>query len=278
MKTPEFKVYNYTRSGKRLTNGRYLNKINEDCRKTDIYRRIFITADGMGGHLEAKTASQHATLLVYDDMVNIQKIIRDRQFSDKEILEILSESVQERNKYIHAWSKIQSANNCGTTIDGIIIDAGKIFGVHVGDGTVYKIDTQKITIQTLTNTDKNIINGSENLSDLEKDLVYSNILSNHLGLEKVAVQTYVHELSKNDTIIMATDGFTKKVHPEEILQAFDGGYCCYPFNEGMKNLKEYCRKPQKMAAIVDNLRLREYHVSKGIFCDDTTFIAIQARD
>jgi len=279
MKQLPFRAYSYSKNGKQRKGDVLINKRNEDYKKVDIYRGIFITADGVGGYKEGRTASRHATLLIYDDMKGIYTYIKEHRLEDKNALDILVESVHDRNKYIYAWGKIPSAYRCGTTLDGMIIHSNKIFGVHVGDGTVYKIDTKRNIITPLTTPDKGMLNGLDELTSLEKDIVDSNIVSNYIGQEKITVQSYLESMSSSDVIIMATDGFTKKVHSDEILHAFNNDNTnknC--FDAGIKNLKELCRKPKMMAVLVNGLREKGYKVSSNIFYDDTTFIAIQKGD
>jgi len=274
MNSSLFRMYNYTKCGKRKVGGRYVNKRNEDCRKADIHRGIFITADGMGGRPEAKITSLTATMLLYTDMVDTYNLIKKRKYIDDDILNIFKDTLQERNKYINAWSKLSSADGCGTTIDGVLIDMNKIYGVHVGDGTVYKINTLEKNMKALTSNDKDKIYGANELGDLERDIVYSRDVPNHIGLEKVKIDTYSEPMLPHDIILMVTDGFTKKVHPDEILDALTKN----SFDDGINILKEFCNKPQKMKEVLKGLAQRNYNVATNIFYDDTTFIAIKLRD
>jgi PPM family protein phosphatase len=273
MKIP-YDIHTYTESGARKEDNKYVKKRNEDCRKSDIYRGIFITADGIGGHSGARVASRHATLLIYDSLKEISRLIKVKQLSDSNIMNILNESILECNKYINVWGQyIQSLNNCGTTLDGILINSNKIFGVHIGDGTVYKFNTRKKEIHALTTTDKSDT-VSDGLSNIERDIVNPSVVSNYIGQEKIQICKYLEYMSNDDIILMATDGFTKKVHEEEIKQALSKP----SFDEAFHELKKYCRKPEKMKDLVERLRSQRYHIHDNIFHDDTTFIMIRRND
>ena len=276
MNSNPFKIHTYSKSGKLRINDKIINKKkeNEDSKKVDIYRGIFIVADGMGGHTGGKIASQHATLMLYQNMCDLLKIhIRDN-LDDSLVKSLLSENVEDTNKFVYAISRLPHLSKCGTTIDAVMIHNAKLYGAHVGDGSVYKINTLNNSIDRLTSVDK-FTSFNNSLNPMEQELVFSKNVSTALGSETISIQDYMTEISHSDIILMATDGFTKKVHPDEMLESFKNK----TFEEGVESLKKYCRNPKGMRQVVKNLKNKEYNINERyLFSDDTTFIAIKRND
>jgi len=205
-------------------------------------------------------------------MADMYKILQRQKTEDDEyICEVLNTLVKRCNEHIHAWGQLPSAYKCGTTIDAVLIHDNKAFGAHVGDGTVYKLNTQDNTLKILTSTDKDRY--IDTLSSLENDMVNAGNISNYIGMDKISIYSFVEPISQSDIIIMATDGFTKKVHPDEIIDSFKN----QSFEEGSMNLKRYCHSPKMMKELVQGLRQKDYEIGKNIFKDDTTFINIKRR-
>jgi len=274
-----FKSYHYSKNGKRkvkipgTSKFRYKDVENADSYKTDSYRGIYITADGMGGYEGAKIASQHATLYLYNELLKVQDLMKRRNIEEQETYNLLEAKVIETNELVCSFSNAPRLGECGTTMDGVLTYSDSVYGAHVGDGSVFKIDTRNNSIELLTKTDKGITN-NEGLSDIEYDLVNFAIVSNPLGRENLSVQTYSTMMNDSDIILMVTDGLTKKVHPEEILSSFLGK----DFMDGVQMLRQYCRRPDRMRDIITDLSKRYDIDTDRLFHDDTTFIAFRRNE
>lgn len=285
MSIARFKVFAYSKNGKERINIQdsrrhtYIDKTNEDSYITDSYKGIFITADGLGGYDGADEASEYAVSFVYKNLISLKERIDTNKIQKGMIKFQLEDEINRTNERIAALSKIPEILNFGTTIDAMLITDKRVYGAHVGDGSVYKINDKIDSPRLLTLRDKDVekIRG---LNNFQNDLVYFNIVSNYLGIRKVNIQVYSTALNKSDIILIATDGLTKKVHPKEIQESLSNKN----FNEGINILKQYCQKPIMMQQVISKLKpqiLRanpNCRIPKQFFIDDTTFIVIARSD
>lgn len=266
-------VFNYSRCGKKYMLGRYVNKLNEDSRISDGYRGIFITADGLGGHSGAKMASDHAVRNSHLDMMNIIRSYNRNNLTDDKILERIAQSTDSRNAELVNLGRSDNVAGCATTLDLVIVLNDKIFGAHVGDGTVYKIDTVSGLYVELTERIRIKKGLYPGFSDVEYDIVESSEVAQCLGRQDTHAQLYQEMLSPSEVLLLATDGFTKKVHIDETVEAFMN----HDFIQASYTLVNICKRPRKMAGLVQDLGSAGYHIAGNIFHDDTTFIAAHRR-
>ncbi|MGV8141737.1 MAG: PP2C family protein-serine/threonine phosphatase [Candidatus Woesearchaeota archaeon] len=280
MRETPFYAYAYSKGGKRRVYTpkiqRYplINVNNADSYKTDVYRGIFITADGLGGYNGAMEASKYAVNIeLYPKMKKLHTLIMQKNIDETLILKKLESHIMNANDGVKSLGMTEHLKDCGTTIDAIILSDNVLFGAHVGDGSVFRIDTKNSRIKLLTEIDKDI-NYDPGLSRLQNDILNFDKVAYCLGREYTPVQTYSEPISDSDIILMATDGLTKKVHPAEMLSSFSDKN----FIEGVKMLKQYCRTPVKMLGEATEVSMKRKMIDKDIlFNDDTTFIAIRRR-
>jgi PPM family protein phosphatase len=191
-----------------------IRDINEDY--IDYYEndkiRLYIVADGMGGHNAGDVASKIAVESCIEYIKNEDKI------DDKEAL--LKSAISYANEKIYIKSKENSGlNGMGTTITACLIDEEEAIIANVGDSSCYAIyaDTiKKITkdhslVQELV--DEGSITEQEALNHPNK-----NIITRALGTkENVEIDIFRIKTDKILKFLLCTDGLSNEVSTKEMF-------------------------------------------------------------
>ncbi len=184
---------------------------NED--RYHIGDRVWIVADGMGGHRAGQVASSLAVeTLSQSGLEHIQN--QDYAVS-------LCNAINDANRKIYKEAESNSElAGMGTTITVALYDGAKhLYIGHVGDSRAYLIRDE--TIFQLTE-DHSVV--AELLKDgtlsIEEAKVHPhrNYLTRALGIEKeVDVDLIQKEVRSGELILLSTDGLTNMVGEDEIL-------------------------------------------------------------
>ena len=192
-------------------------KINEDS-ISDCTGPFFILADGMGGYLGGKIASN----LAVESAENYLKEIPLSDISE----EILKESILYANQMIlERKSEDQELSSMGTTMISAVIRDGCLSWAHVGDSRLYIYVNQKL--QQLT-TDHSFVMEllAKGKITEEEMLVHprKNEITRAVGVKKrVQVDTGTILLENGTLVLLCTDGLTGMVS-EETISKILGNY------------------------------------------------------
>jgi len=98
--------------------------------------RLFVVADGMGGHKGGKVASELAV-----------KTIGEGYFSDgsESVQESLVNAIQSANEVVFSASKKDHAlNGMGTTCVALVVKGSSVYVAHIGDSRAYRVTKERI--------------------------------------------------------------------------------------------------------------------------------------
>lgn len=179
----------------------------------DSYKRLYIVADGMGGHNAGEIASKTA----------VEKIIE--YIGKKQIVDnpskVLVDAVKYANeKVFHLACEKESYNGMGTTVTACLLIKDQMVVANVGDSRCYIINKQgilKITkdhslVQQLI--DNGAISYEEAVNHPNR-----NVITRAVGTKySVKVDTFSVNLKDVNKILLCTDGLTKEMEDKEILQ------------------------------------------------------------
>ena len=172
--------------------------------------QLFLVADGMGGLLSGRMASEMAVNIVQDVYFNSTKGLVGQN---------LKRAFAEANSRIFQKAFDQDLDHkMGTTCSALVLtdDRGTIS--HVGDSRIYHIRQGEIRQLTEDHTE---------IADLLRhDLLTSSAAANHprrsvlsraLGIEEDVDVDFLYDipLHKNDRFVLCTDGLSK-ISPDEI--------------------------------------------------------------
>lgn len=192
-----------------------VRKLNEDY--VDYYEkdgvRLYIVADGMGGHNAGEIASKMAV----DSTIEYIKKLGD--LPCEKVGDILKKAVEYANEKIYAHSKSsQNLSGMGTTITACIIKDNNISIANVGDSSCFLIKADGITKVTKDHSlvqqlvDSGTITEEEAMTHPNK-----NIITRALGTSEF-VDVDIFDLKLTGVIkgILSTDGLTNSVSAYEI--------------------------------------------------------------
>lgn len=200
---------------------------NEDSYCILSRHRLFIVADGMGGHRAGDIASRMATaeMTAFFDDTSIDgdtSWLGDdgaRLTSDQSRL--VSAVKLANQRIFQASIRNRSVQGMGTTVVGALFDRERqnIQIVHVGDSRAYRIRSGAITQLT---RDHSLLNDyllvMPNLTDAQKQRLPSNVITRALGMhDAVAVDLCVEDVEPGDVYVLCTDGLNGMVSDGRIL-------------------------------------------------------------
>ena len=202
---------------------------NEDSYCILSEHRLFVVADGMGGHRAGDVASRMATseMTAFFDATDANGQGVDWPTKDESRMtpdqRRLVASVKLANQRIFQASiRNRSVQGMGTTVVGILYnrDERKINVAHVGDSRAYRVRDGKITQLT---RDHSLLNDyllvMPNLSDAQKERLPSNVITRALGMQQaVAVDVSVDDVEPGDIYLLCSDGLNGMVSDERIRE------------------------------------------------------------
>lgn len=203
---------------------------NEDSFRILSKHRLFIVADGMGGHRAGDIASRMATTEISTFFDATQPRAGETSEWPLELDERLTteqnrlvSAVKVANQRIFQASvQNQAMQGMGTTVVGALFtrDDSKIHIAHVGDSRAYRIRGGDIVQLT---RDHSLLNDyllvMPNLTDVQRSRLPSNVITRALGMQDgVAVDLYFERVEAGDTYVLCSDGLNGMVSDEVIFK------------------------------------------------------------
>ncbi|MBP9084806.1 MAG: cyclic nucleotide-binding domain-containing protein [Kofleriaceae bacterium] len=211
---------------------------NEDNFLIDKKLRLFLVADGMGGHAAGEIASSIAVHEIRD-AVNAKRDTIERYRVDNpailpyEILQILENAVSAACAAIHARAQAEPDKRGMGTTSTVLLIAGqgdhlRGFIAHVGDSRIYL--SRKAESHLLTE-DHSLVNELIKKGKLERGDTesanyrkYKNAVTRAVGIySSVAVDTLDFDILPGDALMLCSDGLHAYLNPEELPALLDEG-------------------------------------------------------
>jgi PPM family protein phosphatase len=191
---------------------------NEDSWATLPSLRLYILADGMGGHRAGEVAS-YETVKALSEAIEKMAECADEEFSLEEAQGIIEYAIESVNSLIHEMGhSSRELKGMGTTLCTLFFQPKGVVYANVGDSRIYRF--RKGELEQLTH-DHSLLRELRELGRLnecgETERCYKNVLTRAIGTEpyvEAAVDTC--ELMEDDLYIMCTDGLTDLVSCKEI--------------------------------------------------------------
>ncbi|HPQ40884.1 MAG TPA: Stp1/IreP family PP2C-type Ser/Thr phosphatase [bacterium] len=205
--------------------------VNQDAYFLDTESRVFIVADGMGGHQAGDLASRLAIRAIIDFMnqqvhfdADEQSIV-DRLAIERELCR--SAIVCANNEVYQVAEEHPELFGMGTTIDMIKVVDGYAVICHVGDSRIYRIADGNIRQITKDHTQIQELIDQHQIT--EEEAQYStmkNVITRALGgSEDVEVDTIILPIRLMDVFLLCTDGLSGVMEDWELKEEF-GMYDC----------------------------------------------------
>jgi serine/threonine protein phosphatase PrpC len=204
---------------------------NEDNFLIDKKLRLFLVADGMGGHAAGEVASSIAVHEIRDAIYNNRDLI-DRYRVDHpgvqayEILQVLEHAIQAACGAVHARAQAEpDKRGMGTTATVLLIagsgDHLRGFIAHVGDSRVYLARQSQCHVLTEDHSLMNelVRRGKLNREQIESSPYkqYKNAVTRAVGVYgSVEVDTFDFDILPGDRFLICSDGMYAYVDEEEL--------------------------------------------------------------
>lgn len=200
---------------------------NEDSFCILPEHRLFIVADGMGGHRAGDVASKMATHAIASFFQATANDDATWPFAFDPHLSVdenrLVTGIKLANKKIFEASiKHREVHGMGTTVVGALFsgEREKIYVAHVGDSRAYRIRSGKI--QQLTR-DHSLVNDyllvMPDMTPEQRDELPKNVITRALGMQdSVAVDMVPDDPEQGDVYVLCSDGLSGMITDDDILR------------------------------------------------------------
>lgn len=189
---------------------------NEDNFLVDKKLKLFVVADGMGGHAAGEVASSVAVHEVRRVISEHRQIISDFMESGAgparvAVLELLDTAIRTACRTVFQQAEENpERKGMGTTLSFMIIAGDRGFIGHVGDSRVYRVRDGEVTQLT---EDHSLINELIKRGRLqpgdEFDSPYKNAVTRAVGVyETVEGDTFDFEVLPGDNFLLCSDGLS----------------------------------------------------------------------
>ena len=187
-------------------------KVNEDSVFVRTERGLWAVADGMGGH----DAGEVASGMVVDALRQLPIV-----YGLDDLVETAITAIRKVNTELIELARSQNGvRTIGTTIVGLAIANGQFRCFWAGDSRAYRVRHGQIRrlsrdhslVQDLVDA------GMLNSADAERH-ESANVITRAVGVsEKLEVDTSTGEAAPGDLFLLASDGLTRVVDDEELLE------------------------------------------------------------
>ena len=172
--------------------------------------RLFIVADGVGGHQAGDVASTMAV-----------EIIQQQYYADPspEIVASLTAAIQTANEQIEAEASARPARRgMGTTVTAVVLRGDGLTVVNVGDSRTYLIRKGHVRQITHDHTwvEEQVYTGRLTREEASKH-PHRNIITRSLGARRdLEIDVFEEHVRPGDSLLLCSDGLSNMLSDQEI--------------------------------------------------------------
>lgn len=186
---------------------------NEDCFFIDdMTYKLFIVADGMGGHKAGEIASHEAVERMKKELLP--------EISEDKIEEVMRLAFDNANSSIYEQaSTSEDMEGMGTTLTALYIDGGQLHFAHIGDSRAYFIGDDKLEQITTDHTlvEQLILNGTLSREEAATH-PNRNVITKAVGVDKTITMDYFVRNKDFSRVLLCSDGLTDSLNDGEIFE------------------------------------------------------------
>jgi serine/threonine protein phosphatase PrpC len=191
---------------------------NEDAFLCSDLLGLYLVADGMGGHVGGKTAS-NLTAQTIENFFRGASTALAENGSYAHLPRQLAGAVREACAAVYdKAAQDRELRGMGTTCTLLAVRAARAVVAHVGDSRCYLIRQAQLTQIT---DDHSLVNEQIKSGELTREEArtsrHKNIITRSVGFERdVAVDTFSMPIEPGDVYLLCSDGLSNLVRNEEI--------------------------------------------------------------
>ncbi|MEE4355281.1 MAG: protein phosphatase 2C domain-containing protein [Desulfococcaceae bacterium] len=212
-----------------LTDVGMKRKGNEDALFFDDILKLYVVADGMGGHQAGEVASDLVVKTVKDYLERFQGGENVEEMEDTDIR--LSKEANRLMSGIHLSNQVvyqaarsrQTYRGMGSTVSAIRFTDDSLIAVNVGDSPIYLIRDSEISLLSVTHTVMAEQEAMNRTGDKHFAPEYGHMLTRAIGVEDTVLPDICEiPCFKEDIAVIASDGLSNKVSEQEICEIAGG--------------------------------------------------------
>lgn len=216
----EFNSFGFSDLGK-------IHNHNEDSFLCNKNEKLFLVADGMGGHVSGETASKLAVDTVEEFIIDsrakkdIKWPVEYKKELSLEQNRLLSAAFLGNNRIRERSRREPSLKGMGTTLVGGLIDGDDLVIVNVGDSRLYRIRNNKLEQLTKDHSlvgeqeRKGILTRKEARQHPQKHVLTSAL--GHLSSSS-KIDIFVTGIMQKDIYLICSDGLYNMIDDDKILE------------------------------------------------------------
>lgn len=191
--------------------------------------KMFLVADGMGGHKAGEIASYYTAKI-------IKKFF---EYEDEMYLRILDDILLNEVVYLLIDEITRKMNReSGTTLSLALVLDDKTYLVNIGDSRIYTLKDDKLVLQTHDDSEAFMRYNPKNSRDRDKLRFYrfNNIVTNGI-IKDALVDVNISEIDNDsyDTLCLMTDGVSDILREDEMKECMYQDNPSYEMTELSKN-------------------------------------------
>src|SRR5712664_3102270 len=193
--------------------------LNEDSFLSDVERRVFAVADGVGGAEAGEVASQTA-IEVLDEAFR-------HHVDGGDIEDLMELAIQRANASIHQMAQDHAKfSMMATTIVALHLDGNVATIGHVGDSRLYRLAPDGTLLRETE--DHSVVEEEVRAGRMTAEQAAThpskNVISRALGAEAaVEVDMKTTEVEDGSTFLLCTDGITRHIPDDELRELMMSG-------------------------------------------------------
>ncbi|MFO7667082.1 MAG: protein phosphatase 2C domain-containing protein [Desulfobacterales bacterium] len=207
-----------------ITNVGRKRKGNEDSYFINDNLRLYVVADGMGGHLAGEVASKMVADIIQKMMSeytegNVPGNKTGYHNLSKEAAWLKS-SISEANRLVFDLStKAKEYSGMGSTVSAVFLTPYALIAANVGDSPIYLIRKDEISLLSVPHTAMAEYEASAPAGAKPLSEKFRHMITRAIG-NKESVDPDFREIKPlaGDIVVLCSDGLSDKVKPEEITK------------------------------------------------------------
>ncbi len=192
---------------------------NQDSYGFDPQSGLYLVADGMGGRVAGKRASEEAVRVIVS-------ALRESAATPADGAGRLRTAIERANDRVWQLSEADpTLHGMGTTIAAVLVDGEVAHVAHVGDSRVYRVRGGAATSLTRDHSvaaelgDQGI-----ELRDADVRARYGNLLTRAVGVAaEIEVELSSSRIEDGDVLVICSDGVYRMVAADEIVRIIAAG-------------------------------------------------------